>query len=441
MLAGFVIGCSRREPADDAGKAAASGAKPVHLEYAPVPVGAPVGESERPLVTNVQVFDLDADGLQDILYCEARKNSVHWIRQSPRGTFTDLVIGEDIPGPAHVWAADVNGSGRLDVLVASMGRIMPTNERIGAVVVLENLDNRQFRKHVIMENMARVTDVRAADLTGRKDGRLDLVAGQFGYDQGETRWMENQGGWQFSSHIVNTQSGCIHTPVADFDGDGRPDIAALITQEWEEVHLIRNLGGGQSNAAPAGRRPNSTSENPQLAAGTGTQFKDTVVWGSSNEQYGSSGMVAADVNRDGKPDLVFTNGDALDYFGQGIRSWFGIQWLENHGDGNFQFHRIGDMPCAFGPNVADLNGDGYPDILAVSPFADWSKPGAVSLMAWLNDGRQNFTPVVLAHTPTHLITAAVGDLDGNGVPVIVTGGFHQFPPWGRMSNITLWRRK
>jgi hypothetical protein len=49
--------------------------------------------------------------------------------------------------------------------------------------------------------------------------------------------------------------------------------------------------------------------------------------------------------------------------------------------------------------------------------------------------------VVLAHAPTHLITVAVGDLDGNGVPVIVTGGFHLFPPWDRMSNITLWRKK
>ena len=415
LVAGWGVWHRLRQGEATPAPVAAAGTESIRLEYAPVPVGAPVSATERPLVTNVQVFDLDGDGLQDILYCEAQRNSVRWIRQSPRGVFTDEVIGEDIPGPAHVWAADVNGTGRLDVLVASMGKIMPTNERIGAVVVLENLDNRRFRKRVLLENIARVTDVRAADLAGHNNGRLDLVVGQFGYDQGETRWMENKGDWQFESRVVNAQSGCIHTPVADFDGDGRPDIAALITQEWEEVHLIRNLGEGQ--------------------------FKDAVVWGSSNEQYGGSGMTLADVNRDGKPDLVFTNGDALDYFGQGIRPWFGIQWLENRGDGTFQFHRIGDMPCAFGPNVADLNGDGQPDILAVSPFADWSKPEAVSLMAWINDGHQNFTPVVLAHAPTHLITAAVGDLDGTGVPVIVTGGFHQFAPWDRMSNITLWRRK
>jgi len=49
--------------------------------------------------------------------------------------------------------------------------------------------------------------------------------------------------------------------------------------------------------------------------------------------------------------------------------------------------------------------------------------------------------VALAHDPIMMVAAAVGDLDGNGVPVIVTGGFHALPPYERMSNITLWRKK
>lgn len=385
------------------------------LEYMPTAIGSPVSDFTRPWVTNVQIVDLDQDGLADVLYCEGQKNSVRWIRQSARGVFTESVIGDEIPGPAHVWAADVNGSGRLDVLVASMGKILPTNERIGAVIVLENLDNRRFEKHVLLDHAARVTDVRAANLASHSDRRLDLVVGQFGYDQGETRWMENKGNWHFESHIVNTQSGCIHTPVADFDGDGRPDFAALVSQEWEEVHLFRSLGNGQ--------------------------IGDAVIWGSTNEDYGSSGLSATDLNRDGKVDLLFTNGDALDYLGAGGRPWFGIQWLENKGGGLFKFHRIGHLPGAFGPCAADLDGDGAVDVVAVSAFADWTKSDAVSLMAWLNDGHENFTPVELARAPTHLLTVAVGDLDGTGVPVIVTGGFHAFPPWDRMSNITVWRKQ
>ena len=62
-------------------------------------------------------------------------------------------------------------------------------------------------------------------------------------------------------------------------------------------------------------------------------------------------------------------------------------------------------------------------------------------MAWLNDGRQNFTPVVLARTPTHIMTAAVGDLDGNGIPVIVTGCLYASPTREQMSSVTLWRKQ
>jgi hypothetical protein len=408
------------KPARDAASTAtaqpvtiAPAAKPL-LEYVPVAIGSPLGDFGRPLVTNLQIVDLDHDGLPDVLYCEAQKNTVRWIRQAPRGVFTEQVIATDIAAPAHVWAADVNGSGRLDVLVASMGQIAPNNDRIGAVVILENIDNQHFVPHVLIDHVARVTDVRGANLAGHADGRLDLVVGQFGYAQGETRWMENKGGWQFESHIVNTQSGCVNTPVADFDGDGMPDFTALVSQEWEEVHWFHNLGHGQ--------------------------FKDTIAWGSTNEDYGSSGLAVADLDRDGKPDLIYTNGDGFDYSLHGSRPWHGIQWLENRGTG-FAFHRIGDLPGAYSPCAADLNGDGYTDLVAVSCFADWGDPNAVSLMAWINDGHQNFTPVVLAHKPIQLVTAAVGDIDGNGVPVIVTGGFYAVPPFENMSNVTLWRKK
>lgn len=414
MLSLALAGCAP-EPVE---KPAARSVPPAafgKLEFVPAAIGAPTEEFGRPLVTNVQIVDLDRDGLVDVLYCEGRRNTVRWIRQSPRGTFTEQIIGENVPGPAHVQAADLNGTGRLDVLVACMGQIMPSNDRIGSVIVLENLDNRRFHPHVLLENAARVTDVRAADLSGHTDGHLDLVVGQFGYAQGETRWMKNLGNWRFESQIVNTQSGCVHTPVADFDGDGRTDFAALISQEWEEVHWFKNTGNGQ--------------------------LRDTVLWGSTNEDYGSSGLDVADVNRDGKPDLIYTNGDGFDYAVLTPRPWHGIQWLENRGDGFFKFHRVGDMAGAFSPCAADLNGDGTVDLLAVSCLADWADPKVVSMMAWLNDGHENFTPVVLARQPIQLVTAAVGDLDGDGIPEIVTGGFHALPPFEHMSNITLWRRR
>jgi hypothetical protein len=38
-----------------------------------------------------------------------------------------------------------------------------------------------------------------------------------------------------------------------------------------------------------------------------------------------------------------------------------------------------------------------------------------------------------------LLTACAGDFDGTGKAVLVTGGFHAYPPWDHVSRVSLWR--
>lgn len=389
----------------------ASLAHPIGLAYTAQPIGFPI--AGNPVITHVALADLDQDGLLDVLVCDAKANAIGWIRQSPRGVFTETVIGDPVQGPAHVAVSDINQDGRPDLLVASMGMVLPNNDRIGKVIVMENLGDGRFRNRVLAENIARVTDVRPADLNG--DGRIDLVVGQFGYSQGEIRWMENLGGWEFRSHSLLDVPGTIMTPVADYDGDGRVDFAALVSQEAEAVHFFQNLGAGK--------------------------FRDSVIWKAKDEAWSSSGLEVADLNRDGWPDLVYSNGDGFNTGFTGPAPWHGLQWLENQGDGKFIYHRLGNMPGCYSPVCADVDGDGDTDIVAVSGFNHDNDPSSVWMTAWLNDGRQNFTAVPLAHEPTRLITVAAGDLDGTGVPVLVTGGFHAYAPFTYMSRVTLWRRR
>lgn len=377
--------------------------------FAPRHVGPAVTGDDRPLIANVTIADLDQDGRADLIAADAAANRVVWLQQGADATFTEHELAT-VAGPAHVTAVDLDRDGDLDVLVASLGVLFPNNAPIGAVVVLENTGRQQFATRVLVDKIARVSDVEAGDLDG--DGDLDLAVAQFGYDQGETRWLENQGGWRFESHVVQRLSGGINAVVADADADGDLDIVSLISQEWEEIYVLANDGRGQ--------------------------FTPTRVFGAANEDFGSSWITVVDLDRDGDADVLYSNGDAFDYAPPKGRNWNGLQWLENRGRLRFDYHRIADFPGASSPQAGDFDGDGDLDIVAVSAYNDWARPTAQS-MVWLqNDGRMGFTLRDLARDPTHLLTLAVGDLNGDGRPDLATGGAHMSGPYDRLSRLMIW---
>ncbi len=403
----LLAACSRSAP-PPAGSPPPPTVSPV--SFAARPVGRDISDKEHPLIANVTVADLDRDGLSDVLVCDAVDNAVSWLRQSPAGVFTEATIGQRVLAPAHTQAVDFDGDGDVDVVVAALGMLFPNNAKIGSIVVLENDGQMNFTNRVLIERIARVADVRAADLDG--DGDLDLAVAQFGYDDGETRWMENLGDWKFKSHMLQNLSGPINAVPVDMDGDGDLDITSIISQEWEEIYVHINDGKGG--------------------------FKPKLIWGSTNEDFGSSWITPADLDGDGDIDVLYSNGDAMDYAPPIGRPWHGVQWLENLGDLKFKMHRIADFSGASSPQPADVDGDGDLDVLVVSGYNDWTQPGAYSLIWLENDGAMRFTRHDVATAPTHLVTLAVGDLDGDGGVDAVTGGLHIAPPYDRMSRVSLW---
>ena len=84
----------------------------------------------------------------DIIVCDCRSNSVNWIRQFPAGVFTETVIADSLNAPAHVQVIDFDKDGDKDILVAVLGLIFPSNDKIGSVVILENDGKNHFKKHV-----------------------------------------------------------------------------------------------------------------------------------------------------------------------------------------------------------------------------------------------------------------------------------------------------
>lgn len=372
----------------------------------------PIGDKfiDPPLISNVAVTDLDKDGLLDVIVCDCTANTVSYIRQNPAGVYNESVLANNLIAPAHTQIIDFDNDGDNDIMVAVLGLLFPSNDKIGSVIVLENDGSSYFTKRVIAERIARVSDVRAGDLDG--DGDMDLAVSQFGYDDGETRWIENLGNWNFQSHILQYLSGPINVEIVDIDKDGDNDIVSLVSQEWEEIYLYINDGNGN--------------------------FDPKLLFGSSNQDFGSSGIFMSDLDQDGDQDILYTNGDAFDYIPPKGKPWHGVQWLENNGDMSFEFHRICDFIGAYSARDIDLDGDGDLDMFAISAFNLWEKPESQSMIWMENEGNMQFSKHDITNNPTHLITLELGDFNNDGLIDVVTGGMHAYPPYDRMSRVVLW---
>ncbi len=368
--------------------------------------------SQHSKITNVQIVDLDRDGLPDVLACDAQRARVLWYRQAPKGTWNEHPLGDtDVAAPCHAAIADLNADGHPDIAVASLGSVWPTDEKVGRVVLLVNDGKGHFATRVVADDLRRVADVQVGDLNG--DSRPDLVVAEFGYDRGGVRWLENRGDLKFFDRTIYAAPAAIHVPLLDVDGDGKLDVVALMSQDEEEVVMFRNRGNGEFEP----RR---------------------VLYSTPNFDLGTSGLFLTDLNRDGRPDFLLTAGDNLEVDYPVPQAWHGCLWLENAGGGTFVPHRIATVGGVYAAAAGDLDGDGDLDVVLACMFNDWRRPGTASLIELVNDGAQNFTPRQIADRPSHLATVVCGDLNGDGRADVVAGSLPLMEPFDRLGRITVW---
>jgi hypothetical protein len=204
----------------------------------------------------IRAADFDGDGDMDLLGTARKVPAVIWYENQRDGAavvWKKHFIDDKSLCPAHGNPADMDGDGDMDVVMAlgffyRPGSGDPTaslQREDNQIVWYEN--NGQpaagaWKKHVIASQFDDAFEAVAGDLDD--DGDIDVVATSW-RNPGRLAWFENHGDPKrtWTRHLLkNNWRSANQVIIADFNGDGRPDIAACAEHGSYELRWWRNEG-------------------------------------------------------------------------------------------------------------------------------------------------------------------------------------------------------
>jgi hypothetical protein len=346
----------------------------------------------------------------------------------PDGSFSTAV---DYPLGAFAATAlavgDLNGDGKIDLI--AMSPYPPT------LFILQGNGDGTFQaaSQIPLAENSQPTGLIVGDFN--KDGKLDLaLSGSFGGPA--VAVLLGSGNGTFEPEVDYPTSGSLSVIAGDFNGDGfddlavgsgysggggdtisillgngdgtfKPYVGVPIPGDGEDVMAAADLNhDGKLDLVVASFYSTTGAIAILLGNGDGS-FAPAIFAGPPG--FGPNAVVVGDFNGDGKPDIAATNNGDND-----VSVFIGI------GDGTFKYPL--NYPAGINPLglvTADFNGDGHQDIGSLSSYI---LSAAVTVLIGRGDG--TFSSHTNHAVPIFPIDLAAGDFNGDGKPDLVTDSFN-----------------
>ena len=291
--------------------------------------------------SGIAVVDLTNSGAKDMVVSNFGSGTATVFMHNPAtpGTFLAGVTLTTGGQPNQVVSADINGDGLPDLVFADVSG--------NAIVMLQNASTPgQFEAPLNLATNGQTASVAIGDVNG--DGKPDIVATVFDSN--------GNNGAVLVFLQSTTTPGTFATPVsyaagaqpeavriADVNGDGLPDL------------VVADYGPGADGTGTSG-----VSVLIQNSATAGT-FLAPVTYPT---YWGAVDVAVGDLNADGKPDLVVAS------VGPGPTGAVSILFQSTTTAGTFgQAVSYPGFGQPLSVAIADLNGDGRPDIAVADGFS------------------------------------------------------------------------